>query len=140
MPESSRFEKRSGLQVASVDSSGKHSSRTGPWIIGSLVALLLILHQDNWLWNDGRLVLGIMPIGLVWHVCISIGASLTWFLATKIAWPVESEWEVNTADAIAGRDAPVLTKDPVPTKAPVPTKDPVPTNDPVPTKEEGPTK
>ena len=61
----------------------------GPWIIGALVLLLVILHQDNWFWEDGTLVLGFLPIGLFWHACLSIAASLVWWLATHIAWPVE---------------------------------------------------
>ncbi|MCO8121841.1 DUF3311 domain-containing protein [Stieleria sp. TO1_6] len=62
---------------------------TGMWIIAALVVLLLILHQDNWFWTDDTLVFGFMPIGLFWHACISIGASLTWALATVIAWPLD---------------------------------------------------
>ena len=69
------------------------SSPTGLWIIAALVIVLLILHQDNWNWTNGRLVFGFIPIGLFWHACISVGASLTWFLATKIAWPVEPDLE-----------------------------------------------
>lgn len=65
-------------------------SSFGPWVIVSLVVLLLILHQDNWFWLDGRLVFGFIPVGLFWHACISIGASLTWFLATRIAWPLDA--------------------------------------------------
>ena len=61
--------------------------RAGPLIIAGLVLLLLILHQDNWFWTDNTLLIGFMPIGLFWHACISIAATLTWFLATKIAWP-----------------------------------------------------
>ena len=53
--------------------------------------LLLILHQDNWFWTDDTLVFGFMPIGLLWHALISIGASLTWALATKIAWPLSED-------------------------------------------------
>jgi len=53
--------------------------------------LLLILHQDNWFWTDDTLVFGFMPIGLFWHACLSIAASVTWFLATKIAWPIDDE-------------------------------------------------
>lgn len=63
------------------------------WIIAGLVVLLLILHQDNWFWTDDTLVFGFMPIGLFWHACISIGASLTWALATKIAWPIDEDYE-----------------------------------------------
>lgn len=63
------------------------SGGSGPLIIVGLVVLLLILHQDNWFWTDGTLVFGFMPIGLLWHACISIAAMVTWWLATKIAWP-----------------------------------------------------
>jgi hypothetical protein len=67
------------------------SNRSGPLVIAVLAALLLILHQDYWLWNDPTLVLGIFPIGLFWHICISIAATLLWCLATFIAWPFSSE-------------------------------------------------
>lgn len=70
-----------------------HSSSRGPGIIVALVLLLLILHQDNWFWTDGRLVFGFMPIGLLWHAGLSIAASLTWFVTTRIAWPIEPEFE-----------------------------------------------
>ena len=59
--------------------------------IWGLVLLLLILHQDNWFWEDDTLVFGFMPIGLFYHACISISASVTWFLATKFIWPKELE-------------------------------------------------
>lgn len=65
----------------------KSNLSAGPKIIIGLVILLLILHQDNWLWNNDTLLFGFLPIGLFWHACISVGATLTWFLATKIAWP-----------------------------------------------------
>lgn len=64
---------------------------SGPLLITGLVLLLLILHQDNWLWTDGTLVFGFIPIGLVWHAGISIAASATWLLATKIAWPLDHQ-------------------------------------------------
>lgn len=62
----------------------------GSKIIIALVVLLLVLHQDNWFWNDDTLLFGFLPIGLFWHACISIGATLTWALATKIAWPIDT--------------------------------------------------
>jgi hypothetical protein len=61
----------------------------GPLIITGLVLLLLILHQDNWFWTDSTLVFGFMPIGLAWHAGLSIAATATWLLATKIAWPLD---------------------------------------------------
>ena len=59
----------------------------GKAIIAALVVVLLVVHQDNWLWDDQTLVLGFMPIGLLFHAGISVAAGATWFLATKIAWP-----------------------------------------------------
>jgi hypothetical protein len=61
----------------------------GKMIIAVLVLILLVLHQDNWLWADDTLVLGFLPMGLFWHACISLGAALTWYLATRIAWPAD---------------------------------------------------
>jgi hypothetical protein len=34
-------------------------------------------------------VFGFMPITLLYHMGISIGATITWFLATRYAWPIE---------------------------------------------------
>jgi hypothetical protein len=70
------------------------SSAMWIWV---LVVALIILHQDNWLWDNGYLVFGFMPVGLFFHACISIAAALTWYLATKFAWP--HELEVAAADA-----------------------------------------
>ena len=68
----------------------EQKSKNGMVIICLLVVLLLILHQDNWFWEDNTLVFGFIPVGLFWHACISIGASLTWALATVIAWPTDA--------------------------------------------------
>lgn len=65
------------------------SRSLGGWVIAGLVIALLVLHQDSWFWEDGRLVWGIFPVGLFWHICLSIAATLTWALATKIAWPLD---------------------------------------------------
>ena len=69
------------------------SRRSGPLVIAVLAVLLLILHQDYWFWSNRTLVFGILPIGLFWHICISIAATLTWYLATRIAWPQETPSE-----------------------------------------------
>jgi hypothetical protein len=63
-------------------------------VVWCLVLLLVILHQDNWLWDDARLVFGFMPITLLYHAGISIGAAITWYLATVFAWPHGLEREV----------------------------------------------
>ncbi len=59
------------------------------YTIWLLVLVLLIIHQDNWFWNDPRLVFGFIPVGLFYHACISIAAATTWYLAIRFAWPVE---------------------------------------------------
>lgn len=70
------------------------SLKTGRLIIAGLVILLIILHQDNWNWDNTNLVFGVIPVTLFYHMCISAGASLVWFLATRIAWPDELEEKV----------------------------------------------
>ena len=67
-------------------------------IVWALVIALLILHQDFWFWESKTLVFGFMPIGLFYHALISIGASVTWFLATKHCWPSDVEAEATSAE------------------------------------------
>ena len=62
-------------------------------VVWGLVLLLIILHQDYWFWYDDTLVFGFIPIGLFYHALISIGASITWYLATVYAWPTDLEDE-----------------------------------------------
>ena len=63
------------------------------YLIWAGVVLLVILHQDNWFWEDDTLVFGFMPIGLLWHIGISICASILWYLATLFAWPARLEYD-----------------------------------------------
>ena len=63
------------------------------YLVWALVLLLVVLHQDNWLWEDERLMFGFMPIGLCYHACISVAAGVVWFLATKFCWPAGLEVE-----------------------------------------------
>jgi hypothetical protein len=54
-----------------------------------MVLVLIILHQDNWLWTDDRLMFGFLPIGLFYQICISIAAATVWWWATIYCWPTE---------------------------------------------------
>ncbi|MFT5299440.1 MAG: hypothetical protein ACI87E_001471 [Mariniblastus sp.] len=56
-------------------------------IVWILVAVLIILHQDFWLWEDDSLVYGFLPIGLAYHIGISIAAAAVWLIACTFAWP-----------------------------------------------------
>ena len=48
--------------------------------------VLLVLHHDWWLWDDGRLVLGFLPVGLAYQAMISLFAAGLW------AWAVFGVW------------------------------------------------
>ena len=72
--------------------------------VWGLVLLLIVLHQDVWFWEDGTLLFGFLPIGIGYHVCISLAAAFTWWLATRYAWPEgletpDDEHQEGTADA-----------------------------------------
>jgi hypothetical protein len=71
----------------------------GSRLIWTGVVLLIILRQDLWFWNDPALVLGILPIGLAWHVGISVAAALLWLAATRIAWPVDDVYPPSGSGA-----------------------------------------
>ena len=62
-----------------------------------LVLLLLILHQDFWWWDDiDPLAFGFLPIGLSFHVLLSILTSGVYLLAVRYCWP--RDLETNEAE------------------------------------------
>ena len=62
------------------------------------VVVLYGLHQDFWFWRSARpLVFGFVPIGLFYHACFSVAASLVMWLLVKFAWPSHLEREVEQA-------------------------------------------
>jgi hypothetical protein len=58
----------------------------GLWLA---VAGLLILHHDFWLWDNDYLVAGVLPIGLAYHVGLSLVITLTWAVLTLKCWPAD---------------------------------------------------
>ena len=56
-------------------------------LVWALILLLFILHQDNWNWDSANLVFGFLPIGLLYHIGISVAAAVVWMLACQYAWP-----------------------------------------------------
>lgn len=59
-------------------------------LLFALLLLLIIAHQDYWAWDRvDPLILGFMPVGLAWHVGVSMAAALTWLLAVRCCWPGE---------------------------------------------------
>ncbi|MCA8957836.1 MAG: DUF3311 domain-containing protein [Planctomycetes bacterium] len=69
--------------------------RSFSWL---LVAALLLAHHDFWYWNDPRLVFGFLPLGLWFHVLISIGAAVAWALVVRFAWPSHLEAWADQSD------------------------------------------
>jgi hypothetical protein len=59
------------------------------YTVWSLVALLVILHQDYWQWDNGRLVSGFLPYPLLYHSALSVGAAVVWWMATEYCWPTD---------------------------------------------------
>lgn len=60
------------------------------------VVALYILHQDFWFWRTAHpLVFGFVPIGLFYHACFSVAASLVMWMLVKVAWPGHLEREVE---------------------------------------------
>lgn len=75
------------------------------YVVWGLVVLLIVLHQDVWLWENDTLIAGFMPITLLYHACISLAAGVTWFLATKFAWPAALEEENAAAPEMSEEGA-----------------------------------
>jgi len=56
-----------------------------------LIVAVYVLHQDNWNWKDGDLVLGFLPVGLAYHAGYSILAAIMMAILVKFAWPEHLE-------------------------------------------------
>jgi hypothetical protein len=50
------------------------------------IAVLYLLHNDLWFWNDARLVFG-LPVGIAYHVGFCVAASVLLWLLVTYAWP-----------------------------------------------------
>jgi hypothetical protein len=60
------------------------------------VVTLYALHQDLWFWGTARpLVFGFVPVGLFYHACFSVAASLLMWLLVSQAWPAQLEKEAE---------------------------------------------
>jgi hypothetical protein len=71
-------------------------------LLALAVALVYVLHQDVWFWRTARpLVFGFVPIGLFYHACYAVLASLLMGVLVKLAWPKRLEAEVERG---AGED------------------------------------
>ena len=70
------------------------------------VATLYVLHQDIWNWRTPHpIVFGFIPIGLFYHACFAVAASLLMWLLVTFAWPAHLEREAEGAEARKGGEA-----------------------------------
>jgi hypothetical protein len=68
------------------------------------IAILVILRNDFWLWDDDSLLLGFLPIGLAWQMGVSAGAALGWAMVVRWAWPTHIEEWAQEGEA-AGKES-----------------------------------
>lgn len=52
---------------------------------------MMALRQDFWLWDDGRLVFGVLPVGLAYQAGYSLLAMLVIWGLVRFKWPRELE-------------------------------------------------
>ena len=78
------------------------------WVLVVAVAGLYLLHQDVWFWDVARpLVLGFLPVGLVYHAAYSLAVAALMWVLVRFAWPAHLEREAEAADTPVppGRDS-----------------------------------
>ena len=56
------------------------------WPLYAALAILYLLHNDLWLWNDASRVFG-LPVGLVYHAVFCVATSIVLTLLVIYAWP-----------------------------------------------------
>ena len=67
-------------------------------LLVAATALLYVLHQDIWNWRTPHpIVFGFVPIGLFYHACFAVAASLLMWLLVTFAWPAHLEREAEGA-------------------------------------------
>lgn len=81
-------------------------------LLVACVIILYLLHQDFWFWRTARpFVFGFIPIGLFYHACFSVAATLLMWLLVKYAYPTHIEREIEQLD-LSLTNAAGLTSEP----------------------------
>jgi hypothetical protein len=64
-----------------------------------IVLALYLLHQDIWFWRAARpVVLGVLPVGLFYHVAYTVATALALWVLVRLVWPSH----LDTADRTGG--------------------------------------
>ena len=56
------------------------------WLLYVTLVVLFLLHNDFWLWDNPKMVIG-FPIGLLYHIGFCIAAAILMMLIINHAWP-----------------------------------------------------
>lgn len=67
------------------------------WALALLVLVMIVLHQDFWLWTNKTLVFGFLPIGLAYHATYSCFAALTMWALVRFGWPSHLDEPLSAA-------------------------------------------
>ena len=67
----------------------KTSSR---WTLYIALVILFLLHNDFWLWDNPKVVLG-LPIGLLYHIGFCVAAAILMMLIINHALPSQFQNE-----------------------------------------------
>lgn len=59
-------------------------------LVYAALLLAYLLHNDLWLWNDSRIMLG-LPVGLLYHVGFCAAASVILTLLIRFCWPLPNQ-------------------------------------------------
>ncbi len=73
------------------------------YLFWPLLALLIVLHQDYWQWDDATLRFGFLPQALAYHACLSIAAAVFWAWACRFCWPLDDKQ--SSGELLSGRGA-----------------------------------
>ncbi len=69
-----------------------------------LVLALYALHQDIWNWRVVQpVVLGVLPIGLFYHVIYTLAVAVVMWLLVRLAWPGHLEDGIGENASGAGQ-------------------------------------
>jgi Protein of unknown function (DUF3311) len=67
------------------------------------VIALYLLHQDLWFWRTPNpMIFGFIPIGLFYHVCYTLAASVLMWMLVQLAWPSHLEEAVEDRESGKG--------------------------------------
>ena len=61
------------------------------------VITLLVLRHDYWNWHEVKPI-GFLPIGLWWHILVTLFSSVVMWLLVTFAWPAHLEEEAYEAE------------------------------------------